>query len=449
MIPAALPVLKRKEIVTDSPHPARGRVVVIGLDGTPYSFLKKEVESGALPNLASLVASGELRRMQSEIPTVSSVAWSSFMTGTNPAEHGIYGFTDRKPGTYELYFPNYSHLRAEPLWDQLSREGKRCCVLNVPSTYPARPLSGVLVSGFVAPNLERAVSSPEAYDYLTRIGYRVDVDASKAHQDLDAFLEDLHETTKKRREALLHFWRAERWDFFTCVFTGTDRLHHFMWRQYEDNDPVYAAEFHRYYQHLDEIIGEIVGELTEDAALFILSDHGFCSLNRQVYINYLLRDRGLLSLRSAQPVSIADIDPAATKAYCMDPGRVYVNLKGREPEGVVSPGAEYDDLLEHLSQMLLSMADPESGEPMVDSVRRSSELYRGPHIDLAPDLVVVPKRGYDFKGAIGKDSLTDVGPFTGMHTHDDALLFARGTAIGGSEPSIRDVAGLIKRSFSS
>lgn len=433
--------------MTDSFRSACGRVVVIGLDGTPYSFLKKEIENGSLPNLASLVSSGELSRMESEIPTVSSVAWSSFMTGKNPAEHGIYGFTDRKPGTYELYFPNYSHLQAEPIWDRLSRGGKRCCVLNVPSTYPARPLAGVLVSGFVAPNLERAVYPQDAYDYLKRIDYRVDVDASKAHHDLDAFLEDLHETTQKRREALLHFWSTERWDFFMPVFTGTDRIHHFLWRQYEENDPVYAAEFLRYYQQLDEIIGEFVAELSDDTALFILSDHGFCSLNRQVYINQLLRERGLLSFRSDQPMSIADLDPTATRAYCMDPGRVYINRKGREPEGVVASGSEYDDLFEQLREMLLGLADPDSGAPMVDSVRSGNELFHGPLVDLAPDLVVVPKRGYDFKGAMGKAALTDVGPFTGMHTHDDALLFARGVAIGDGVPSIRDVSGLIEKAF--
>lgn len=433
--------------MTDSSHPGVSRVVVIGLDGTPYGFLKKEIEAGSLPNLANLIAAGELRRMQSEIPTVSSVAWSSFMTGKNPGEHGIYGFTDRKPGAYDLYFPNYSHLRVETIWDRLSGEGKRCCVLNVPSTYPARPLNGILASGFVAPSLERAVYPREAYDYLSRIGYRVDVDASLAHRDLDAFLEDLYETTKKRREALLRFWSAERWDFFMCVFTGTDRLHHFLWRQYEDNDPVYAAEFLKYYQQVDAIIGEVVDGISDDVALFILSDHGFCSLTRQVYINYLLKERGLMGFRSEQSLSIADLDPAATRAYCMDPGRVYVNLKGREPEGIVSPGSEYEDLLEQLKELLLGLTDPQSGQPMVAAVRTRSDLFHGPLVDLAPDLVVVPHRGYDFKGAMGKAALTDIGPFTGMHTHDDALLFSRGIAIGDGEPSIRDVAGLIERAL--
>ncbi|MHB1391463.1 MAG: alkaline phosphatase family protein [Thermoleophilia bacterium] len=109
----------------------KGCAVVIGLDGTPYSFLKEEMAAGNLPNMAQLLANGAFGRMETEIPSVSSVAWASFMTGKNPGEHGIFGFTDRKAGTYDLFFRNYDHLQAEPVWDRLSRDGRRCCVINV------------------------------------------------------------------------------------------------------------------------------------------------------------------------------------------------------------------------------------------------------------------------------------------------------------------------------
>jgi predicted AlkP superfamily phosphohydrolase/phosphomutase len=421
---------------------ANRRVAFIGMDGTPYSFIRKEMEAGNLPNLAALAKRGEFVPMQTEIPTISSVAWASFMTGVNPAVHGIYGFTDRKPGTYELYFPNYAHLKAEPIWDRMSQSGKRCCVINVPSTYPARPLNGVLVSGFVAPNLQKATYPAEALEYLERTGYRIDVDAAKAHDSLDLLLEDLHDTLEKRREAMLHFWRSEPWDFFMCVFTGTDRLHHFLWKQYEEGDPVYAPEFLRFYRRLDEIVGEFAAELPDGMPLFLMSDHGFCSLDRQVYLNYLLQTEGLLAFTGDNPVTIADIDPGRTRAYCMDPGRVYINLKGREPGGTVSPGAEYDQLMERISQLLGNLTDPESGERMVESVPTGCELFEGPLADLAPDLVAVPVRGYDFKGMVNRDTLTDAGIFTGMHTHDDAMLYSNIDMPAGNR-HIRDVAGLI------
>jgi predicted AlkP superfamily phosphohydrolase/phosphomutase len=418
--------------------------MVIGLDGTPYSFLKKELDAGNLPNLAGLAQQGTFTRMESEIPTVSSVAWASFMTGKNPGEHGIFGFTDRKPGSWDLYFPNYAHLKEEPFWDRLGRQGKRCCVINVPGTYPARPLNGVLVSGFVAPSLERATYPREAFEYLNTSGYRIDVDAAKARESLDLLLEDLHETTERRREAILHFLKTEQWDFFMGVFTGTDRLHHFLWKQYAEGDPVYAREFIRFYQRLDEIIGEITSGLGDDTALLMMSDHGFCSLQRQVYLNHLLHEEGLLSFKNDEPVTIADVDPGRTRAYCMDPGRIYLSLKGREPEGTVSPGEEYEALIGRIVEMVSNLTDPETGEVIVDRVVRGRDLFQGAHAGLGPDLVAVPRRGFDFKGMVSRGALTDTGIFSGMHTHDDAMLYTGAGVPVIKEPHIRNVAALIE-----
>ncbi|MCL4473141.1 MAG: alkaline phosphatase family protein [Actinobacteria bacterium] len=420
---------------------ASRRIAVIGLDGTPFSFLQREIGAGNLPNMAGLFARGRFGPMETEIPTVSSAAWASFMTGKNPGEHGIYGFTDRKPGTYELYFPNYSTLKAEPVWERLGRQGKRCCVINVPSTYPARPLNGILVSGFVAPNLQRAVYPAEAYEYLRKAGYRIDVDASLGRESIDALLEDLHLTLDRRQEAFLHFQAQEDWDLFAPVFTGTDRLHHFLWRRYEEGDPTYAPEFVRFYQRLDEKVGELVEALRPGTDLFMLSDHGFCSIKKEIYLNKLLRDRGLLEFTVEDPVTIADIDPSRTKAYCLDPGRVYLNLAGREPGGIVKP-EDAGRILDELTGMLLGLKDPDSGEAMVERVARAEELYHGPAAGTAPDLVAVPNRGFDFKGSMRSPGWIGRGHLEGMHTYDDAFFFT--TADGHSPPAhIRDVVAFM------
>lgn len=176
----------------------------------------------------------------------------------------------------------------------------------------------------------------------------------------------------------------------------------------------------------------------------MLSDHGFCSLKRQVYINHLLRREGMLAFRSEEPKTIADIDPAGTRAYCMDPGRLYVNLAGREPGGIVTPGDEYEQLLAHLTEMMVELTDPDDGSPIVEVVRRGGELYSGELTSRGPDLVVVPRRGYDFKGAVNSPVLTDIGPFTGMHTHDDAMLYLPDELEAPPQPSVRDVAALIQ-----
>jgi len=382
--------------------------------------------------------------METEIPAISSVAWASFMTGVNPGKHGIFGFTDRRPGTYELYFPNYTNLKTETIWDRIGRENGRCCVLNVPSTYPARPLNGTLVSGFVAPNLERAVYPASVFDYLKSSGYRIDVDASKARQSLEALLMDLHSTLEKRREAMLHFYRQEAWEFFMCVFTGTDRLHHFLWRHYERNDPVYKEEFLRYYRRLDEIIGEFISLVPEDTALFLLSDHGFCGIKKEIFINRMLQQAGLLKFTKDDPKTIADIDPQATKAYCLDPGRIYLNLKGREPEGTVDPAAS-PVVLSDITKMLVELEDPHTGVRVIDRVETGAELYSGPRVEKGPDLVAVPKRGFDLKGRMAGEIFAEPGLLSGMHTHDDAFVFV-GPGVDGPPPGhIRELAPLIEK----
>jgi len=420
---------------------------VIGLDGTPYTFLKKEISGGSFPHMANLFSHGGLAQMETEIPTISSVAWASFMTGVNPGEHGIFGFTDRKPGSYELFFPNYSDLKAETIWDRISRDGGRCCVINVPSTYPARPVNGVLVSGFVAPNLERAVYPAEAYSYLSHSGYRIDVDAAKARDSLDLLLKDLHETLEKRREAMLHFHAQENWDFFMCVFTGTDRLHHFLWRHYEEGDPVYKAEFLRYYRRLDEIIGEFVSLLPADAALFMLSDHGFCGIGKEVFLNPLLVREGLLSFKEEDPGTIAGIDPGLTRAYCMDPGRIYLNRSGREPGGTVNPD-EATGLMKKIKELLLGLKDPESGVRVVERVEFGTDIFSGPQTVVGPDLVAVPRTGYDIKGRMSREIFAPRGLLSGMHTHDDAFVFATGSAGQQLPTHIRGLVALMEKSRS-
>ena len=136
----------------------RARVVVLGLDGVPYGMVRRLVEEGMAPNLARLARRGTLTELRASVPEVSSVSWSCFMTGQNPAVHGIFGFTDLDG--YRLRFPNFSDLRAPTLFDRLAERGGRSVVINLPATYPARPLRGVLVSGFVAVELRRAVVGP-------------------------------------------------------------------------------------------------------------------------------------------------------------------------------------------------------------------------------------------------------------------------------------------------
>lgn len=154
----------------------QNKVIVIGIDGVPCSLLKRFIQQGLMPNLASLVKKGTLADMTASIPEVSSTSWTTFMTGVNPGRHGIYGFMELEKGTYEWRFPNSTDIKSQTLWELAARYNKKSIVLNVPSTYPAKALNGILTAGFVALDLKKATYPESAYGYLKSIGYRMDVD---------------------------------------------------------------------------------------------------------------------------------------------------------------------------------------------------------------------------------------------------------------------------------
>lgn len=420
------------------------KVVVIGPDGTPLSLISSLIAEGELPNFARIFEGGSVRPMTSAIPAVSSVAWSCFMTGKNPGKHGIYGFLDRKPNSYDTYIPNSNVMRSETLWELLSRHGKRVVVMNVPVTYPPRRVNGILVAGFLSPRLEKATYPASVGEQLKSMGYRLDVDPWQARENKDKFLEDLYYTLDKRQEAMFHFMETEEWDFFMLQIMETDRLHHFLWEHWEECDEKYAPAFLKLYHKIDGLLGRLYERLAEDTTLVVLSDHGFCTMKKEVFINRWLQDNGWLNFTRDPPDSLRDIHPDS-KAYSMDPGRIFVNLRGREPQGSVDAGREYEALRKELTDALSELREPESGEPMIERVYKREEIYSGECYPQAPDLVAMPCRGYDLKGSIKKAVLTEKGVINGAHTYDDAMIYIQGQDINKQEVAIVDVMPTILR----
>ncbi|HLG29423.1 MAG TPA: alkaline phosphatase family protein [Candidatus Brocadiales bacterium] len=417
------------------------KVVVLGLDGTPYSLIDGLIRQGELPNFSSLLSNGSMVKMKSVHPPVSSVAWTSFMTGKNPAKHGIFGFTDRQPDSYEIYFPNSKNIMSETLWDILGVNDKRSVVINVPSTYPAKELNGVLISGFVAIDIARAAYPLSIVTKLKEMGYKIDVDTQLAKESKDKLFDDLYKTIERRREALIHFFEKEAWDLFVGVITETDRLHHFFWEDMEKKNG-YGTRFIEYYRLIDEILGQILQRVDDNTTLIIISDHGFCTLKKEVHVNHWLKENGFLRFKSEQPKSIADMCEDS-KAYCLDPGRIYINLKGREPKGVIVEGREYEEIRDCLIEKLLNLRDTESQDKMILAVHKREDIYKGPYCHKSPDLVLESRNGYDLKGAVNKNTLTGKGLLNGMHTYDNALFYINKKGLNGNNLNIMDVAPTI------
>ena len=419
------------------------RMAVIGLDGVPYRMIMDLTAQGVMPVMAKLLEEGYACKMDSSMPPVSSVAWTSFMTGTNPAKHGIFGFMDRRRESYGIYFPNATQIKSPALWDILTDAGKKTVAVNIPQTYPARETNGVIISGFVALDLEKAVYPHKLVEALREMDYRIDVDYQNADERKDEFFKDLFYTLKKRRETFLYLLGKVPWDLFIGVFTGTDRLQHYFWDDYENTDSPWRQTVLDYYREIDTVIGEMTETMGADTALLMLSDHGFAHLEKEVFINTWLKQQGYLQLKNDPPKSFEDIDAENTRAFALDPSRIYINVKGAMPQGIVNPGLEYEQLRKTLSEGVLALRDEETGKPVISRVFRKEELYKGPFIDKAPDLVLWGAQGYDLKGAISKKDVLGRGKFTGMHTHDDAFFYLRRLAPLKVKPHIQDLAPTI------
>lgn len=413
------------------------RVALLGLDGVGAPLVAALTDAGVMPRLAALRRHGTFARMLSTLPTVSSVSWTSFMTGVNPGKHGIYGFTDVKPESYGLAFPNYSHVQAPTIWDALGAAGRRAIVLNIPGTYPAKDIRGVMVSGFVAISLARAVRPASELAVLEGCDYRIDVDYVNADQRPDAFFADLFATLAARRRALRHYLADDAWDCFLGVVTETDRLHHYFWQAWVDPTHPLHQRFLDVYAEIDALIGEVADTLGDETPLFVVADHGHTAIVAECHPNAWLRASGLLRFTTATPRSLADLDPSS-EAFVLDPGRVYLNRARRFPRGVVRSEAEADRLLARITEGLLGLEH--RTRRVVKAVHRRDDLYDGPCVDSAPDAVIEGHDGFDLKGGVGRTELFGRSALTGMHTYDDALFLVNRPDFPTAGLAITDLA---------
>jgi predicted AlkP superfamily phosphohydrolase/phosphomutase len=432
------------------------KIFVLALDGVPYSLLSKLFEYGIMPNFKQLVNNQNFRTMNSVHPPISSVAWTSFMTGKNPAGHNIYGFIEREPETMEVFVPTSINIKSKTIWEYLSELGKRVFTINVPVTYPPKKINGISICGFLGIDILKGTYPVHIGKQLLEDGYQIDVDTVKARTDLQGFIKELNYVFDKRIETIQKFYDQENWDFFMAHIMATDRLHHFVWEFVEENDPLWTEQFYNIYKKIDTFIGILLNKIPQNDELIILSDHGFTKLKKEVYINKWLYDNNYLKFTTQQPPeNLTDIHPTS-KAYSLIPGRIYINLKGREKTGSVLPGLEYEKIREELRINLKEIKDSDTGEKVVDDVLTREELYctnQGLNFDIdstdtfnknnpyyyAPDLMIIGKYGYDFKGNLWMDKLMDKGPIVGTHTFNDAFLYVRNNKITDKEISIIDL----------
>jgi len=372
------------------------RIFVIGIDGATFKIIDHMVEQGKLPNLNRFRQQGASGVLTSTIPTVSPVAWTSFMTGMNPENHQIFDFTGKDPKTHGFRFNNATHRQAPPIWMKLSEYGKRCLVVGVTMTYPPDPVNGYMISGLGAPIDRHRPSHTyprELADEIDRkIGkYRITPEVnfrklSRSARERDKYVKAIATQIEQRVELFQYLWRKDRFDFAMLFFLDTDGASHYLWRYMDKTSKNYVENRHadaifQIYEHIDTAIGRLLKIVNDDEAdIIILSDHGFGPLNRVVFMNNLLKTLGYLKFKQDVWLrkTYSKFKPGAkagptivwseTQAYFNGTfGNIYINLKGREPGGAVEP-AQYDDLRDRLIADLKKVKDPKTGEDVIEDL---------------------------------------------------------------------------------
>jgi predicted AlkP superfamily phosphohydrolase/phosphomutase len=232
--------------------------------------------------------------------------------------------------------------------------------------------------------------------------------------DEKAFMDDLFRAFDDRAQVILQRLDARQWDLLVGVIESTDRVQHMMWRLIDPQHPMYdkalAARFgdsiERVYRKCDEFVGEVMQRVGDDVPIVIVSDHGFHSFRQSVNLNTWLVQEGFMTLQGQAPgdkklhdlfgggTFWENVDWAHTTAYAMGLGQVYLNLKGREGQGIVAPGAEAESVENAIIGKLLTLTDPKSGSRIVDAVYKAEDVYSGPFIKNAAELQVGLADGY-------------------------------------------------------
>lgn len=412
------------------------KVMIIGLDGATMNVLQPLADKGELPHIAEFIQRGACGPLRSVVPPVSPAAWSTFATGMNPGGHGILNFYQAYSDSYAPRFVNAAARRGTAFWELAGRRGIRHGIVNVPVTYPPRTENGFVISGMLSPGLGRAMASPpELYDELLALSpdYRVDVDMKSAPTHTpEAFLDIAMSCIEARLKAGLGLYRNHRPPLMCVVFTAVDRVNHYFWGYMEaaergDKVPGRLADaIPAVYRRLDDAVGVLVAEAGGDTDVLLMSDHGSggylggLDLGRVLEREGLLVERkaGLLSAlkrrlvwtlathlpprlkgwlkgrfpgrvaQAAEAARCVQVDWSRSQAYPsgLDQG-IFVNLKGRQEQGIVESGAAYEAARDRIAKAFMGLRDP-AGRPVVRAVHMREDIWHGPMTENLPDLVL-------------------------------------------------------------
>ena len=432
------------------------KVMIIGLDCAEPSLVLERWRA-ELPTISALIERGAHGRLTSVIPPITVPAWSCMMSSRTPGDLGVYGFRNRSDHSYDgLYIANSTSIREPRLWDLATRAGQPSIVLGVPGTFPPRPLNGVMVSCFLTPSTESQYTYPPILKREVEqvVGeYLFDCSNFRTEDKAD-LLRQVYEMTDRRFMLADHLLRTKPWRLFVMVEMGPDRMHHGFWKHMDPEhrsfvpDSPFAGSILDYHRHVDGRIAELLAHADERTAVLVVSDHGAKRMDGGIRVNEWLRREGLLAtLREPNGVEgLRDVGVDWERTVAWGEGgyysRVFLNVKGREPQGVIEP-AEYEATRDDLARRLAAIPD-ENGDPIGTVVHRPEDVY-DQVTGVAPDLIVhFGDLDWRSVGTVGgADGVhtfeNDTGPDDANHAQDGLFVLAA----PGVEPGLREGAHLL------
>ena len=419
----------------------RKRVVVIGLDCIEPSLVFDRY-AGRMPVITRLRRQGVWGKLRSCDPPITVPAWMSMMSSKDPGTLGYYGFRNRADRSYENMTTATSLAVKEPLlWDYLGVAGKQVILIGIPQTYPPRPVNGLMVTDFLTPSIESNYTYPpsltaELARWPDVHPYEFDVSDFRT-PDKGKIRDALVRMTDKRFALARHLVTSKPWDFFMMVEMGTDRVHHAFWQymdpvhhRYEPGNP-YESVIADYYVHVDRRIGELLDVLPEDAHIIVVSDHGAQCMDGGIALNEWLVQKGYLVLQepptAPSRLEALKIDWSKTIAWGSGGyyGRLFLNVKGREPQGVIPP-EEYEATRDRLIAEIEAIGD-HHGKPIGTRVLKPEQLYKTVRGAAPPDLFIYfGNLRWRSVGTVGTGTIhtfeNDTGPDDANHAQDGMII---------------------------
>lgn len=417
----------------------KNKVIVIGLDGATLDVIAPLIKKGKLPNIERIMRNGVYGNLKSTIHPITPQAWTSFLTGKNAGKHGILDFTMRRRNSYQIQFINASMRKAESIFSLLSKDQKWMGAVAIPFTFPPEKVNGFMLSGIDSPAEDSRAFHPESLysEIKGKFGnYYIHLASPVGRKkDQEKFWKDIQTEDENRTQISKYLLKKYPCDLFVVVYNNIDRVQHqhlgesFYHRLQTNYDIPDDDLLIRTYQNADAQIGILLSDLEDEATVVIMSDHGSGPIRKVFFLNRWFERNGLLKyqekkkdrfLNSLQQVrflakrflprkaknfiksnltvfrdkvdsvlSFSEIDWRQTKAYGFGIyGNIYINLRGREPEGIVEPGNEFEKVCNQIIESLDKLKDPDTGDKIINKIYRREELYQGPYLSDMPDLII-------------------------------------------------------------